>query len=71
MVYTNYNSSFPDQVVPSEEKQTLEYGTAVGRAIENEWFRSGTGAGDRFTANFQNFSQIKTICQRRAIYTKI
>ena len=59
MVYTNYNSSFPDQVVPSEEKQTLEYGAAVGRAIENEWFRSGTGAGDRFTANFQNFHRLK------------
>ena len=38
MIYTNSNSSFPDQVVPDPEKQTLEYGLQVARAIENEWF---------------------------------
>ena len=38
MIYTNTNSSFPSQVVPDEVKQSLEYGEAVGRAIENEWF---------------------------------
>ena len=36
----NNNSSFPDQVVPDAEKATLEYGLAVGRAIEGEWFRN-------------------------------
>jgi hypothetical protein len=35
-----HNSSFPDQVVPDAEKATLEYGLAVGRAIEGEWFRN-------------------------------
>ena len=54
MVNTNYNSSFPDQVVPNEEKQTLEYGLQVARAIEGEWFRNNRG-GDRFTANFQQY----------------
>lgn len=54
MIKTNYNSSFPDQVVPNEEKQTLDYGLQVARAIENEWFRNNRG-GDRFTANFQEF----------------
>jgi hypothetical protein len=40
MVNTNYKSSFPDQVVPNEEKQSLEYGLQVARAIEGEWFRN-------------------------------
>src|SRR5210317_640766 len=54
MVNTNYKSSFPDQVVPNEEKQTLDYGLQVARAIENEWFRNNRG-GDRFTMNYQEF----------------
>ena len=40
MIYTTNNSSFPDQVVPDSEKATLDYGLAVGRAIEGEWFRN-------------------------------
>ena len=36
----NSNSSFPSQVVPDAEKATEEYGLAVGRAIEGEWFRN-------------------------------
>ena len=59
MVYTNYNSSFPDQVVPAAEKLSLEYGEAVGRAIENEWFRNTRSGGDRFMANYQNFHRLK------------
>jgi len=42
MIYTTNNSSFPDQVVPDAEKATLDYGLAVGRAIEGEWFRNYT-----------------------------
>ena len=62
MVNTNYNSSFPSQVVPNEEKQTLEYGLQVARAIENEWFRNNRG-GDRFSQNFQEF-------HRRRLYAR-
>src|SRR6056300_1076149 len=62
MVNTNYKSSFPDQVVPNEEKQTLEYGLQVARAIEGEWFRNNRG-GDRFTANFQEY-------HRRRLYAR-
>tara|TARA_R100000278_G_scaffold16829_1_gene16954 strand:+ start:373 stop:2775 length:2403 start_codon:yes stop_codon:yes gene_type:complete len=40
MIYTTNNSSFPDQVVPDAEKATLDYGLAVARAIEGEWFRN-------------------------------
>ena len=62
MVNTNYNSSFPNQVVPNEEKQSLEYGLQVARAIENEWFRNNRG-GDRFTSNFQEY-------HRRRLYAR-
>ena len=40
MISTNYNSSFPDQVVPDEEKQHWNTDCQVGRAIEYEWFRN-------------------------------
>ena len=43
MIYTNTRSSFPDQVIPQEEKMTLDYGLQVGRAIEGEWFSQGVG----------------------------
>jgi len=60
MVYTNSNSSFPDQVVPDVEKQSLEYGLQVGRAIENEWFggtNSGTygNYGSKFSTYYNDF----------------
>ena len=38
---TNTYSSFPDQVVPDDVKQSQEYGQQVGMAIEGDWF-SGT-----------------------------
>ena len=60
MVYTNVNSSFPSQVVPDAEKNTYDYGLAVGRAIENEWFRGdkGLGSGGRFGNNWQDFHRL-------------
>ena len=55
--YTS-NSSFPDQVVPAEEKATLEYGLAVGRAIEGEWFRNyRMGAGYNAPGYAVNYNQ--------------
>ena len=48
MINTNYNSSFPDQVVPDSVKNSYDYGIQVGRAIENEWFRQDIG-GDRYS----------------------
>ena len=61
MIYTNVNSSFPSQVVPDEEKNTLDYGYQVGRAIENERFRGdrGLGAGGRFGNNWQDFHRLR------------
>ena len=58
MININYNSSFPDQVVPEEEKSSWEYGLAVAQAIEHEWFRNSSGQ-NRFINNFQNFNRLR------------
>jgi hypothetical protein len=58
MVKINYNSSFPDQVVPEEEKKSREYGLQVAQAIEHEWFRNSSGQ-NRFISNFQNFNRLR------------
>jgi hypothetical protein len=59
MTKTNYNSSFPDQVVPDIEKASYDYGLQVGRAIESEWFRNGRGWQDRFNSNYNNFHKLR------------
>ena len=53
---TNTYSSFPDQVVSDEVKQSIEYGKQVAQAIEGDWF-SGTRSGveNRFNTNYNNF----------------
>ncbi len=56
MIYTNTRSSFPDQVIPQEEKMTTEYGLQVARAIEGEWFSQGVG-GNRYSFNYTIFHQ--------------
>jgi len=58
-IYTNSNSIFPDQVVPVAEKNTYEYGLAVGRAIESEWFRNYKGTGYRFFTNYTYFHNLR------------
>ena len=59
MINTNYNSSFPDQVVPDVEKASYDYGLQVGRAIESEWFRNDRGWYDRFNTNYNNFHRLR------------
>ncbi len=53
---TNTYSTFPDQVVSDEVKQSREYGKQVGQAIEGDWF-SGTRSGveNRFNTQYNNF----------------
>jgi len=60
MIYTDTNSTFPDQVVSDEIKSSYEYGLQVGRAVEGEWF-SGTrnGLGNRYSTNFNNFRNLR------------
>jgi hypothetical protein len=60
MVVEGNNSSFPDQVVPDEEKATLDYGYQVGRAIEGEWFNySGGVRNNRYLNNYNNFHDLR------------
>ena len=42
----NANSAFPNQVVPLEEKLSLEYGKQVANAIQSEWFAQGRTNGN-------------------------
>jgi len=58
MIYSSTNSSFPDQVVSTEEKLTNDYGLRVARAIEGEWFRNNRG-GERFIMNYNNFHRLR------------
>ncbi len=55
----NYNSSFPDQVVPEAEKDTYEYGSRVGQAIEYEWFRNVKVWNDKYNTNYNNFHKLR------------
>jgi hypothetical protein len=61
MIYTNSSSTFPSQVVPDAEKKTYEYGLAVAKAVEDEWFRGdrGTGTGGRFGTNWARFNDLR------------
>ena len=61
MIYTNSSSTFPSQVVPDAEKKTYEYGLAVAKAVEDEWFRGdrGTGNGGRFGTNWARFNDLR------------
>lgn len=54
-VITSY---FPSQIASDEEKMSIEYGTTIGRAIENEWFNNDTGNG-RFKSNQNTFHNLR------------
>ena len=56
MKINNTYSSFPDQVVPDEVKESMEYGKQVAMAIEGDWF-SGTRSGveNRFNTMYNSF----------------
>ena len=57
----NSNSSFPSQVVPDAEKATEEYGIAVGRAIEGEWFRNYRYGSNMpgYAVNFNHYHTLR------------
>ena len=42
-------TNFPSQAVPIAEKESLEYGKEVGKAIENEWFARQSNSARFFT----------------------
>jgi hypothetical protein len=46
-------------VVPEAEKKTLEYGLAVGQAIEYEWFRGGRINSGKWNTGYSNFNRLR------------
>ena len=59
-ISTMNGSSFPDQVVPDEVKESLDYGRQVGRAIEGDWFSgTRTGVSGRYNTNYNNFRNLR------------
>ena len=69
MVYTNSNSAFPDQVVPDVEKQSIDYGKQVGRAIEYEWFGNNYNGVQNTTGNGK-FSTYYSQFHSRRLYAR-
>ena len=59
MINTSVNSAFPSQMVPEEEKKTLEYGLLVGQAIEYEWFRGGKVNSNKWQTGYQNYNRLR------------
>ena len=59
-IYTNTNSPFPSQVVSDAEKASLEYGSQVAQAIEQEWFSQGRTSGNRYLTNWNNFHMLRS-----------
>jgi len=59
-IQTYNGSSFPDQVVPEEVKQSIDYGRQVGRAIEGDWFSgTRTGVSGRYNTNYNQFRSLR------------
>jgi len=52
------NSFFPSQVASDAEKLSPEYGLRVGRAIQDEWFKSDSGT-NRYRSNQNTFHQLR------------
>ena len=52
------NSFFPSQVASDAEKISPEYGLRVGRAIQDEWFKSDSGTS-RFASNQNTFHRLR------------
>src|SRR6056300_954683 len=52
-------SQFPSQAVSDSEKKTVEYGTQVAKAIEQEWFNSGRGSQGRYYALRDEFHRLR------------
>ena len=51
-------SFFPSQVASDAEKVSPEYGLKVGRAIQDEWFKSDNG-NIRFQSNQNTFHRLR------------
>ncbi len=50
---------FPSQAVSDSEKKSVEYGTKVAKAIEQEWFNQGQGIQGRYYSTRDDFHKLK------------
>ena len=50
--------NFPKQTVSDVEKNSLEYGEQIGKAICAEWFSKETSVS-RYTSNINNFHKLR------------
>tara|TARA_Y100000592_G_scaffold11605_1_gene16363 strand:+ start:317 stop:2749 length:2433 start_codon:yes stop_codon:yes gene_type:complete len=55
---SNIKANFPSQAVSDAEKLSLEYGLDIGKAIEREWFDTGTGF-NKFHTNESSFHKLR------------
>ena len=55
----NKYSQFPSQAVSDSEKKSIEYGTAVATAIEQEWFNRGNGSKGRYYDLQDDFHRLR------------
>ena len=53
------NVPFPNQMASDTEKSSQEYGLAVARAIEGEWFKKTTGNSCRYYDQANDFHQLR------------
>jgi len=53
------NYDFPSQAVSDSEKKSVEYGTKVAKAIEQEWFNQGQGIQGRYYSTRDDFHKLK------------
>ena len=51
-------SYFPSQIAPDAEKLDWDYGLKIGKAIEQEWFKSDSG-DNRFSSNQSTFHNLR------------
>lgn len=51
-------SFFPSQVASDSEKMSLDYGLRVGRAIQDEWFKTDNGT-TRYRSNQNSFHRLR------------
>tara|TARA_B100001063_G_scaffold241627_1_gene268880 strand:- start:1328 stop:3742 length:2415 start_codon:yes stop_codon:yes gene_type:complete len=58
MAYTETNIEFPSQAVPDVEKQSIEYGTKVAKAIEQDWFNK-EGSRGRFNQAIDEYHRLR------------
>ena len=52
------NNYFPSQVVSDSEKNSIEYGLKVAKAIEHEWFHTDRGS-NKYRTNHNNFHKLR------------